>query len=347
MKLAVLTSGLYSYTGGPPVVIANLLRQLNKFKEIEVKYFGVDGDIHEEVLKLKSLIPYEDFEVKTPYRISFAYLRQLVKYSPDVIWVHGMWLWPNFIGIMYALFTRKRFILTPHGVLTKQMFSIRWYKKLLFGFFDLLFITLKRKVTFHYLSESEHNECILKRFGKNYEIIPNFVKVNKTTAERSKDSFIYLARIAPIKGVEDLLHIRDLNCDIYGFGDQNYIDKVLKGNPRYKGTVSNSEVGKLFSSYLFYVLPSYGEGLPTSAIEAAMSGCILVVSNECNLNMFEDKRDAIKFNAGQKNLGMAINRAKSMTNAELKQMRENSLKIVGNYFSEKTLISKYKKLIQE
>ena len=34
MKLAVLTSGLFSYTGGPPVVIANLLNQLNKFDEI-------------------------------------------------------------------------------------------------------------------------------------------------------------------------------------------------------------------------------------------------------------------------------------------------------------------------
>ena len=345
MKLGLLTSGLYSYTGVPPVVISNLLRQLNKFNEIELKYFGVDGDIHDEVKKLKSLIAYEDFKVKTPYRISFRYLKQLIKYSPDIIWVHGMWLWPNFIGIMYAFFFRKRLILTPHGVLTKQMFSIRWYKKLFFGSFDLLVLILKRRVTLHYLSDSERNECILKRFEKKYNVIPNFVQVKTTISKRPKNSFIYLARIAPIKGIEDLLQIPDFSCDVFGFGNQKYIDKILKKNINYKGTVSNSEVGKLFSKYVFYILPSYGEGLPTSAIEASMSGCILVVSNQCNLNMFINNRDAIKYNAGKDNLKSAINHAQSMSDAELDLMRKNSLKIVNEHFGAKSLVNKYKQLV--
>jgi glycosyltransferase involved in cell wall biosynthesis len=345
MKIVIVTSGLFKHTGGPPVVIANLIRQLNQFKGLEIMYLGVDGDIHEDVIKLKSLVGYEDFQVKTPYRISFRFLKELCKFKPDLVWVHGMWLWPNFIGIMYSFFTRKKLIVTPHGVLTKPMFSIRWYKKMFFGFFDLLVLILKRNITLHYLSDSERNECILKGFGKMYNIIPNFVHVKTINMERPKNSFIYLARIAPIKGIEDLLQIPNLLCDIYGFGDKKYIDTVLGDRNNFKGTVSNSEVGILFSQYMFYLLPSYGEGLPTSAIEAAMAGCILVVSNQCNLNMFIHNKDVIKFNAGKENLEAAINQAKSMSDSELYEMRQSSLKIVNEYFSETILVNKYKDLV--
>lgn len=345
MKLAVLTSGLFSYTGGPPVVIANLLNQLNKFDEIELKYFGIKGDVHSEILKLKSRIQYEDFKAITPYRISFNYLKKLIKYSPNTVWVHGMWLWPNFIGIMYAFITSKNLILTPHGVLTNQMFGVRWYKKLLFGLLDLAVLILKKRVVIHYLSDSESKHCILNQFNLKNRIIPNIIEVNLLDKLKPKKQFIYLARIAPIKGIEDLLKINNLKCDIFGFGDQKYIDKILGNNFNYKGTVKNSEVGKLFSEYTFYILPSYGEGLPTSAIEAAMAGCILLVSNQCNLNMFINNIHAIKYDAGIKNLQNAIDIAKNMSDTEIKEMRSNSLGVVNKYFSLSSLVPKYKELI--
>lgn len=346
MKLAIVTSGLFKFTGGPPVVISNLINQLSGFKSLDIHYFGVEGEIHPKMKELDNRVKVNNFNVSTSYRFSISYLKQLIRTNPDVVWVHGMWLWPNFVGILYSFILRKKLLLTPHGVLTKQMFSRKWYKKITIGFCEILALVLKRKLKIHYLSNAERDACILNFAKKKYQIIPNYINVtNDKSISRSKN-FVYLARIAPIKGIEDILRLKDFDCDIYGFGDVDYIRKTVINNPNYLGEVESNEVPKIFSKYKYYILPSYGEGLPTSAIEAAMCGCILVVSNQCNLNMFKDKLDCIKFNAGLDNLKEALEYLNNLDDKEIESIRNNSLKVLNKYFSEESLDKEYDKFLK-
>lgn len=346
MKLSLVTSGLFRYTGGPPVVIANLLNKLAKENNIHTTCLGIDGEVHPNMLNLNKRIDSRIFKPFTAYRFSYSYAMSLIKTSPDVVWVHGMWLWPNLVGIIYSVFGKKRLVLTPHGVLTKQMFSNKWYKKIIIGFPELLSLVLKNNTTIHYLSEAEKEACILKSFNVNSVVIPNFVQVNvNANIDRTK-GFVFLARIAPIKGIEDILSIENNKCDIFGFGDSKYIQQTLGDNENYKGEVESSEVGNIFSQYNFYVLPSYGEGLPTSAIEAAFSGCILIISHECNLNMFDDGVDCIKFYAGKDNFAKAIRKAKNLSLESMEIMRANSLEKVKSHFGEEGLINEYRRLLK-
>ena len=298
MKVAIITSGLFRYTGGPPIVISNLINQLSKFDDLELTYFGVDGEIHPKMKVLDKSVIVKNFKVKTAYRFSYLFLKEIIKTNPDVVWVHGLWLWPNFAGIMYALFTRKKLIVTPHGVLTKQMFSRKWYKKISIGLLEILVLILKKNVSIHYLSNAEREACVLKKMNIKNKIIPNYVNSKPNVTVKRNKEFLFLARIATIKGIEDILSIKNLDCDIYGFGEEEYIKKTVLNHPKYLGELESKDVDKVYSKYKFYLLPSYGEGLPTSAIEAVMCGCVLVVSNECNLNMFTNGKDAIKFDAG-------------------------------------------------
>tara|TARA_B100000989_G_scaffold298640_1_gene288888 strand:+ start:1506 stop:2579 length:1074 start_codon:yes stop_codon:yes gene_type:complete len=347
MKIAILTSGLFKHTGGPPVVISNLINQISNFDDLQITYFGIQGNIHPKMNNLNSSVRVINFRVITKYRFSFTYLSKLISLNPDIIWVHGLWLWPNFAGIMYSFFARKKLLVTPHGVLTKEMFSNKWYKKISIGLTEMIVLSIKKNFKMHYLSKSERDSCVLKKMSLNNQVIPNYVNVRKLNNIVRDREFLFLARIAPIKGIEDVISISNFNCDVYGFGDAEYIKKVVSGNPNFYGEVETYNIEKIFYKYKYYLLPSYGEGLPTSAIEAAMCGCILVVSNQCNLNMFTDGLNAIKFDAGLDNLKDAISRVKKLTKKQTEEIRKNAFKVIQSEFSTQVLNRKYKKYILE
>ena len=347
MKIALITSGLFRHTGGPSIVISNLIKELSKVKDLEILVVGIKGDIHPKMLDISlPNVKIKYFKPYTKYRFSLKYLIELIRFSPHSVWVHGLWLWPNFAGILYSFLLNKKLLLTPHGVLTKQMFKIRWYKKIIVGLPELIILSIKKRKLIHFLSDSERNETILNSFKTSGIIIPNFVSVSLGKNIKRSLGYLFLARIAPIKGIEDIIAVREFKCDVYGFGDEEYISNLFSNTKMYKGEVESNKVGQIFSEYLFYVLPSYGEGLPTSAIEAAMSGCILIISEECNLNMFESGVNCIKFKAGLLGLEEAIKKSKELTKENIIEMRRESLLITYKFFDPIVILKKYKKILE-
>ena len=64
------------------------------------------------------------------------------------------------------------------------------------------------------------------------EILDSLIQLvyKEPNLKDSTKKLYYLARIAPIKGIEDILSIVDLDCDIYGFGEESYINKTVKNH---------------------------------------------------------------------------------------------------------------------
>ena len=89
-----------------------------------------------------------------------------------------------------------------------------------------------------------------------------------------------------------------------------------------------------------------GHGEATYNIYTVMCGCVLVVSNECNLNMFTNGKDAIKFDAGLDNLKKAINEVNKLNEEELYIIKENAINVLESEFSTKVLNNKYKQFIK-
>ena len=339
----MISSGLFVDTGGPPVVIANLVENLTE-EGHKIKLVTAEGKHHSRISKLQ----YQGLNV-TFYKVlgRFRFTREWSKFDPrnfDLVWIHGMWLFPNILGTILALLYGKKILLTPHGVLSKTMIKKSKTLKLFIGSFELLNLKLNRNTSVHFLSAKEKEVSIVK--PRNSFVIPNFVNVEIKDSIRKEKFACYVARIAKIKGIEDILSSSfGQQIDVYGGRNDRYSRSLDLGKCSYKGELMSHEVGSTMSQYMFYCLPSYGEGLPTSAIEAALSGCVLIVTEECNLDMFVDGVSCIQMKIGKEGLETALNRAKTMTDDQYRNMRESSLKIAKQYFSRENVIRQYRKIL--
>lgn len=138
-----------------------------------------------------------------------------------------------------------------------------------------------------FIALTDFNKEIFSKSGLNGDRIfvkPNFTFSNGTeyaeAAER-KD-FIYLGRLDPLKGIEDILeewkHVpEDTVLNIVGSGEENYV-KTLKNrysmnNVRFLGALSHEDaMDKLRTSRAMIFASRLYEGFPMTIIESFLNG---------------------------------------------------------------------------
>jgi glycosyltransferase involved in cell wall biosynthesis len=121
----------------------------------------------------------------------------------------------------------------------------------------------------------------------------NSVSNNETTV-------LYLGRIHERKGVDILVEavteVEGVNLLIAG-PDDGYageIDRIvserdLEEKVKYLGFISEEKKEEVYNECDIFVLPSpYGEGLPTTILEAAAFGSPIVATPACNVGFIED-----------------------------------------------------------
>lgn len=153
------------------------------------------------------------------------------------------------------------------------------------------------------LSESAQN-YYWKKYKRKTKLIPNGVKrpvfkradiIQKTFGLESNDYILYLGRIVPGKGVDDLINAfkgtdRKKKLVIAGGSSDSddYMQHLIKlsaGEERiiFTGFVEGLLLEELYSNAFLYVLPSELEGMPLSLMEAMSYGNCCLVSDipEC------------------------------------------------------------------
>ncbi len=125
------------------------------------------------------------------------------------------------------------------------------------------------------------------------EIFPNPVSVSEYYHNAERDqSFLFLGRIFPGKGLEELLTAFERVQNKYpawklligGTGDAKYEQSIKKqfiklGNCKWLGWVTGIEKENLLKKCGVFVLPSYGEGQSISILEAMSAGLPVVTTN--------------------------------------------------------------------
>jgi len=127
------------------------------------------------------------------------------------------------------------------------------------------------------------------------KILPNAVRMpaltHRTFNRQRRFRMVFLGLIGKRKGVFDLLQVvKDLKAKGYDFeliiGGNGRVNELLKKVTdlglkeivHYRGWISASERDELLNNVDVYVLPSYGEGLPMSLLEAMSYGVPVVSS---------------------------------------------------------------------
>ena len=126
-----------------------------------------------------------------------------VDFSPDIVHLHGIW---NLYVHRMAVWCRKKnipYVLSPHGALTPWALKFKWWKKIpalmLYQYNDL-----KKAAAFHVTARAEEKDIFKLGFKQNVITAPLGVYLPDKRADKKEKILLFLSRIHPVKGLENL-----------------------------------------------------------------------------------------------------------------------------------------------
>tara|TARA_R110000868_G_scaffold162747_1_gene394229 strand:+ start:5046 stop:6092 length:1047 start_codon:yes stop_codon:yes gene_type:complete len=240
---------------------------------------------------------------------------------------------PKFQLIDYILWIIK----FPFEIIKHDIISIHATKDMHFYFMPILIIWIKlfkKKYVYHCFAGNFHKQYISKRrlhrkiidltilkanylFFETKEMVSFFSKKVKgeciwmpnsrkpQVIERKvfQKKFVFISRILPCKGVEEILAAskklpEGYTIDFYGPINNSFYDEdyFYKTPINYRGILKPNEVINTLKNYNIMLLPTYcyGEGYPGSIIESLSVGIPVITTNfNCIPEIIEDQKNGI------------------------------------------------------
>lgn len=209
----------------------------------------------------------------------------------DIVHIHGSDVISSkrkYIYFKLAYLFNLKLIYHFHGASFSEQISntsIFWRKRIIEMFQEVDLVIC--------LSNSWRDEIKKIAPHANIVVVPNSVKLpllSNRVNNSEKIAILFLGLIGERKGLFDLIKVfmrllKDGNNIVLNIGGNGDITKLLsaifdlgiKKNANYLGWVSEEERDRLFRNTDIFVLPSYGEGMPMSILEA-MSYSVPVIS---------------------------------------------------------------------
>ena len=312
MHIVHVIAGCFVQDGGPAEVVPQLCVALVK-EGCTVSLLTVDGE-HSAALTLASREGVDVRSFPMPSMPSIRYsnalskeIRQLFP-SCDVVHQHGIWMYPNWITGYWANRFKKPLVITPHGVLVSGMLAIKRKKKMI-AWNTFVGRLVKSASAIHALSGQERNEMSSMVEEKRTFVIPNGVEIEDFPSSmfleqrypelRGKKVLLFLSRIHPIKGVRDLLAVWKRKRENFQDWHLLLVGQVVasleqelnaisllgpdKTGITVAGPIYGADKKKVYAAADAFVLPSYGEGLPTVLLEAMSAKLPIIYTSACNL----------------------------------------------------------------
>ncbi len=240
----------------------------------------------------------------------------------DRVIVHGLWGGHVFPAHKYAKKYSVPYFVIPHGMLDPwfNQFRLKHLKKLLFWHWaEYPLLRDARKVIFTCQAEMEKSYHSFKRYSINpvvsvvgvQKIVvpenPRFLVDTAYPELHHKKIILFMSRLHPIKGIENLLNGWHENPDhfehalvIAGPSNDNYGEAMkelaqTKGmqDVLFTGMVSGEIRASLLASAELFVQPSYLESFGMSVVEALSVGTPVLVTD--NVGVYQEIK---QLNAG-------------------------------------------------
>jgi glycosyltransferase involved in cell wall biosynthesis len=223
---------------------------------------------------------------KTDIEIIIYYIFLIVhlsfkKQNFDVVHIHGDWSSLLFVKLLKKLTKAKIVVLSLHGQLTEKYTHQRLLPNLVQDI-DLIFST--GYDTAKELERLSGKKVIVQPSGISEIFFEEFEK----KYENDKFTIVTVANLFPKKNIELVLEIaKELKeCKFVIVGDgthrsvlENIINIQNILNVELVGFKSSKEVREYYQQSDCYLLTSFAEGTPTSALEAMACGLPIVSSN--------------------------------------------------------------------
>jgi len=279
MKILHIINSIDDEHGGPAVHVKNLANALCKCGH-ETEIYACDG-----------------LPIRRPHQYYYnPQIREKLSRDAvffDVVHIHGIWTYPDFIASKLCYEFGIPYIITSYGMLDKWCMRQKRIKKYIYYFFIEKKI-LKKAAFIHFSFEDEHRKSIIYNIKRNFKYIQyliNFKDIEESDNEPgygliNKKYILFFGRIHKKKGwgilIKAFLKLRkehkykNIHLVFMGKGKRPLQDD--KNNIIDLGMIYGKERFSIVKNALFVCLPSYQENFGLSIVESLACGIPVLIS---------------------------------------------------------------------
>ncbi len=354
------------YYGGPIFSTYEICKGLAKYREtVELRVLTTDGASpkRDDRINWQNMPErYDDlFDVyftRRQFGVSVApmMLRQLGKLVDwaDVVHLTGVYNFPTFPTLVACRTFNKPLIWSPRGSLMRWEKSRKLKLKVIWEHMASQ-VLLKERSILHLTTRQEAREAMVRIKKIPAGIITNGVSVPKQLpkllkSDKEKFHVLYLSRLDPTKGLENLLQAfvklpLNYHLKICGTGKKEYTQELkslsdylgLNDRVQFVGQVEGQEKELAFLESDVFVLPSYMENFGIAVAEALAHKLPVIVSNQIPWQQVEQIGCGFSVDNTPDSLAQSILRIKDM---DLEAMGNRGRHWMQGEFSWETLSEK-------
>ncbi len=362
-----------TYWGGSVFATYHLNNNLARIPELRLKVLTTNaaGPKPSENLSQLSIntTQYPGYDViftkRTAYSsTSLELITKLKELTPwaDIIHLTGVYSFPTIPTILMAKIFRKPIIWSLMGAILSTHVWEKAKKRHLKKMWEYTckFIIPNSKTVLHTTSSKERDiaeiifPCIPIYVVENGVPVPKSLPP-KEWAPKGKLRILFLGRISPIKGIENLINAVKLLDDptieltICGTGDEKYLKKLKAkaenaiSNITFTGHVDGDRKTKAFLNADLCVVPSFSENFGIVVAEALAHGIPVIASKKTPWDTLEEHGCGLWVDNSPEHLAKAI---KNIRNMDLKKMGKAGREWMKKEYDWKTIALKMYKLYQ-
>jgi glycosyltransferase involved in cell wall biosynthesis len=278
----------------------------------------------------------------------------------DVYHGNGLWQFPVHFMSSIAFSKKIPYIISPHGTLDEWSLKTgQLKKKLALKIFQRK--DLKRASCIHVTSFREKQNIRSLGFKNPVAIIPNGIDLENNSSNLnfvSKEKrILYLSRIHPVKGIENLINAwakidktyrKGWVVDIVGHGDCKYVnflkqmiqEKSLESELILRGPIYNNEKHRAFKEARLFVLPTLSENFGIAIAEALARSIPVITTKGAPWEDLEKFNCGFWLDIGVDPLKEGLVEAMGKSELELYDMGQRGRQLIENKYSMNSVSSK-------
>lgn len=370
MKVLIFTYSITRMAGGVFDAVRDLFTN-RVFEKLNIKIYSYFDDYVKEDLSSWHNIPINLFKAY-PMLFSHKVKSFLLKEDVDIFHMEALWRYPQLLMVTWKKHKKAPIVCTPHGMLDPYIIKNQGMVKRLVS--NLFFQkSLEAVDCYHALCQKELEDIRAYGLKQPVAIIPNGINLPdpdlKFEKTDNKKHLLYLGRLHKKKGVDLLLKaLATMNKEKNGLLDNWQIDLVgwdhegckaelekivsdnrLEDKVVFHGGLFGKDKQSMYANADGYILPSHGEGLPMTVLEAWSWKLPVVMTPECHIPEGYDADAAIKINDDVESVEDGLKTFLGMSDEERQSMGMRGYNLVRENFtwdvSAKKMIEVYEWLL--
>ena len=361
MKIGLLTAHASRRAAGVWAGVARLGRALSDVG-VEVEIFGLADARTKTDCAAWGAPPLRLHEVIGTK--AFGYAPRLGRALRDrrlsLLHANGLWMYPSLASWRSSRRARRPYLVSPHGML--DPWAVRhalWKKRLAGWWFENAH--LAGAACLHAVTESEARAIRAYGLTNPVCVVPYCIDLPEQTIlprpawagtmEQDRKIVLFLGRVHPKKGLENLLRAwkqaqstaaaRDWMLVIAGWdqgGHARRLERIaaelgIARSLRFVGPQFDDDKATSFAGAAAFVLPSLSEGLPVAVLEAWSYGLPVLMTEPCNLPEGIAAGAALSIGTDPAGIAAGLRRLFAMSDAECRDMGARGRTLVRERFT--------------